>query len=162
MFTDKTGACSLGNAATSAEADKFKLLSRPGFDPAQFFLSVGSGQPHLEEWPVPTREPFDHQPPEFLGRNADMQELIALLNRHRAAVIIGVSGVGKTELAKQLLAGLWLGSRGQTRNTWLLFGWSTPNPPKKRESRLRSHWDCRRMELPTMEPCKERYLVIGC
>ncbi len=39
LFTDKTMR-SLGNAATSAEVDKFKLLSRPGFDPAQFFSTV--------------------------------------------------------------------------------------------------------------------------
>lgn len=91
----------LGNAATSAEADKFKLLSRPGFDPAQFSLAVGSGQTRLEEWPALTHPPFDQQPAEFIGRNEDMRELIAALNQKRAAIIVGVSGVGKTELAKQ-------------------------------------------------------------
>ncbi len=100
LFTDKTMR-RLGNAATSAEVEKFKLLSRSGFNPAEFFLSVGSGQTHLEEWPALTHSPFDQQPGEFIGRNADMRELIAALNQKRAAVIVGVSGVGKTELAKQ-------------------------------------------------------------
>jgi hypothetical protein len=102
LFTDPTMR-QLGNAATSAEVEKFKLLSRSGFDPAQFVLSVGSGQTNLEEWPALTAPPFDQHPSagEFIGRNADMQELIQKLNRHRAAVIVGVSGIGKTELAKQ-------------------------------------------------------------
>lgn len=100
IFTDETMR-ELGDRVTQAEAAKFKLITRPGADAAQFRLNVASGQAELSELPALTKPPFDQQPKEFIGRNDDMRELIEKLNQHRAAVLLGVSGVGKTELAKQ-------------------------------------------------------------
>lgn len=100
LFTDPAMR-SLGNQTTQAEAAKFKLLNYPGADPAQFYLTAGAGQTELRELSSLTRPPFDQQPAEFIGRNADMRDLIEKLNQHRAAVVLGVSGVGKTELSKQ-------------------------------------------------------------
>ncbi|HMZ17489.1 MAG TPA: tetratricopeptide repeat protein, partial [Blastocatellia bacterium] len=100
LFTDETMR-RLGDKATGEEIAKFKLLSRPGHDPAQFFLKPAAGEAQMHEWPELTAPPFDQHPPDYIGRNEDMQELIAALNKTRAAVVLGVSGVGKTELAKQ-------------------------------------------------------------
>ena len=102
LFTDPAMR-QMGNQATQAEAAKFKLLDYPGADPAQFYLTAARGQADLRELPALTAPPFDQHPSagEFIGRNADLRDLIEKLNQHRAAVALGVSGVGKTELAKQ-------------------------------------------------------------
>ena len=91
----------MGKQATQAEAAKFKLLNYPGADPASFYLTAASGQTELRMPPALTAPPFDQHPAEFIGRNDDMRDLLAAINTHRAAVVLGVSGVGKTELAKQ-------------------------------------------------------------
>ncbi|MGH9754741.1 MAG: tetratricopeptide repeat protein [Blastocatellia bacterium] len=100
LFTDPVMR-RMGNRATQIEASKFKLLNYPGADPARFYLTAASGQTELREPPSLTAHPFDQHPAEFIGRNDDMRDLLAALNTHRAAVVLGVSGVGKTELAKQ-------------------------------------------------------------
>lgn len=100
IFTDQTMR-RLGDQATQLEAAKFKLISRPGAQVAQFRLPVVEGEVEMLKLPTLTAHPFDQRPAEFIGRNDDMRELLAALNTHRAAVVLGVSGVGKTELAKQ-------------------------------------------------------------
>jgi hypothetical protein len=48
-----------------------------------------------------TQAPFHRRPPYFIGRNANMHAVVRLLQQHRAALVRGVSGAGKTELAKE-------------------------------------------------------------
>ncbi|HKQ78331.1 MAG TPA: CHAT domain-containing protein [Blastocatellia bacterium] len=100
VFTDETMR-KLGDQKTQAEAAKFKLIPRPGADATQFRLAIAQGEADMQALPTLTKPPFDQRPLEFIGRNDDMRDLLATLNTHRAAVVLGVSGVGKTELAKQ-------------------------------------------------------------
>ncbi len=100
LFTDETMR-RLGDQKTQAEVAKFKLIARPGADAAQFRLAVAEGEAEMRTLPALTQPPFDQHPAEFIGRNDDMRDLLAALNQHRSAVVLGVSGVGKTELAKQ-------------------------------------------------------------
>jgi tetratricopeptide (TPR) repeat protein len=83
------------------EIAKFKPLPNSGADSAQFRLPVADGQIEFHDLPALTGYPFHNQPKEFIGRNEDMRRVLACINDYRAVVILGVSGVGKTELAKQ-------------------------------------------------------------
>jgi hypothetical protein len=102
----------LGKAA-AAEAAKFKLLPEGGSHEERLFASLPSGQMTFNDLPALTDYPFDQQPVAYVGRNEDMHKLIAQLNARRAASVIGPSGVGKTELARQVAR--WLVARRRFR-----------------------------------------------
>jgi tetratricopeptide (TPR) repeat protein len=100
-------------AAAAAEAAKFKLLPEGGSHEERLFAGLPSGQMTFNDLPALTDYPFDQQPVAYVGRNEDMHKLIAQLNARRAASVIGPSGVGKTELARQVAR--WLVARRRFR-----------------------------------------------
>jgi len=100
-------------AAAATEAAKFKLLPEDEPHDDKLFAGLPSGQVTFNDLPALTGYPFDQQPVEYVGRSADMRDLIVRLNERRAASVIGPSGVGKTELAKQVAR--WLVARRRFR-----------------------------------------------
>ncbi len=100
----------LGGEGALAEARKFKLLPEDGdHDRPLPDLAAGAGPVDVIPLPALTQHPFDRRPARFLGREQEMQEVLERLRRHRAALVQGVSGVGKTELAKEVAR--WLVAR---------------------------------------------------
>ena len=93
----------LSREAALHEARKFKLLpeDQSHDTPLRSIASAGGpGAVRLAALPRLTQPPFHRRPPYFIGRNADMRAVLRLLQQHRAALVRGVSGAGKTELAK--------------------------------------------------------------
>ncbi|MDW8352307.1 MAG: CHAT domain-containing protein, partial [Anaerolineae bacterium] len=90
----------LGGRAAD-EAAKFTLLPADAQHDRRLFAGLPTGAVAFDDLPKLTAYPFDQQPAEFVGRDEDMRKLIAALNEVRAAVVLGPSGIGKTELAKQ-------------------------------------------------------------
>jgi tetratricopeptide (TPR) repeat protein len=101
----------LGSAAN--EAAKFRLLPEDAPHEDRLFAGLPAGQVTFDDLPALTDYPFDRGPVAYVGRGADMRDLIAQLNARRAAAVIGPSGVGKTELAKQVAR--WLVARRRFR-----------------------------------------------
>ncbi|MDQ3248630.1 MAG: ATP-binding protein, partial [Chloroflexota bacterium] len=64
-------------------------------------------------------EPFTRRPVRFLGRAADLHAVLTLLAARRAVLVKGVSGVGKTELAKE--SAHWLVARGRVQAQRIFF-----------------------------------------
>jgi tetratricopeptide (TPR) repeat protein len=102
----------LGTAA-AAEAAKFRLLPEDAPHNKRLFAGLPAGKVTFDDLPALTDYPFDQQPVAYVGRNEDMHKLIAQLNARRAASVIGPSGVGKTELARQVAR--WLVARRRFR-----------------------------------------------
>ncbi|MEM7134442.1 MAG: tetratricopeptide repeat protein, partial [Chloroflexota bacterium] len=100
----------------SAEARKFLLLP----EASNHDLSLAAA-PHanaaeqavqVDGLPAPAQIQLNHERPVFfVGRQGDMRSLIERLQREQAAMVVGVSGVGKTALAKETAH--WLVARGQ-------------------------------------------------
>jgi tetratricopeptide (TPR) repeat protein len=101
-------------ARAAAEAAKFTLLPANAPHEEMPFAGLPEGGVTLDNLPALTAYPFDQQPIEFVGRAADMLGLIETLNDTRAAVVLGPSGIGKTELAKQTAR--WLAARRRVRH----------------------------------------------
>ncbi len=100
----------LGTSAAMAEAHKFKLLPEDGdHDRSLPELTAGPGTVEVRPLPALTTHPFDRRPAYFVGREEEMQEVLSRLRQQRAVLIQGVSGVGKTELAKEVAR--WLVAR---------------------------------------------------
>ncbi|MCL6509735.1 MAG: tetratricopeptide repeat protein [Anaerolineae bacterium] len=100
-------------AAAATEAAKFKLLPEGASHDERLFAGLPDGQATFDDLPALTEYPFHQQPVAYVGRSADMRDLIAQLNKRRAASVIGPSGVGKTELARQVAR--WLVARRRFR-----------------------------------------------
>ena len=105
----------LPEKVAKAEAAKFKLLPDPGDH--DVVIACGAPPPgarvRIRPLPGLAHPPFHQRPPLFVGRNADLHALAQLLDRGRCALIKGVSGVGKTELAKEVAH--WLVGRRRAR-----------------------------------------------
>jgi tetratricopeptide (TPR) repeat protein len=98
------------------EARKFKLLPEDQSHDTPLRSIASAGEPgavRLAVRPRLTQPPFHRRPPYFIGRNADMRAVLRLLQQHRAALVRGVSGAGKTELAKETAH--WLVARDWAR-----------------------------------------------
>ena len=101
-----------GMGEADREADKFKLLPAPGANPEKFTLPAERGEVDLEGLPQIPPERFTHKPAdEFLGRGSDMANALKKLREKGAVCLLGASGAGKTELAKQMV--MRLAARGQ-------------------------------------------------
>jgi len=70
--------------------------------------------------PYPGLRPFEKDDAHlFFGREKQVQELVALLARHRFLAVVGVSGSGKSSLVKAgLLPALHLGAMGEEFPDW--------------------------------------------
>jgi len=107
----------LGRAKAEAEANKFMLLPADVPHDAPL-LAVGAGDERaaVELLPSLTADPFHKRPASFVGRAGDLHAVVQRLKAHRAILIQGVSGVGKTELAKEtarwLVARRWIAPAG--------------------------------------------------
>jgi tetratricopeptide (TPR) repeat protein len=100
----------LSRAKAEAEADKFKLLPADvPHDEPLLIAGDGDGSAVVEPLPALTAAPFHQRPASFVGRADDLYAIIQRLKAHRAVLIQGVSGVGKTELAKETAH--WLAAR---------------------------------------------------
>ena len=101
--------CRLGERVARAEARKFRLLPEDGDHDRPLWPAPPAGSVQIEPLPALTAPPFHLRPAHFLGRGEHMRDLLALLRERRAVLIQGVSGVGKTELAKEVAR--WLFAR---------------------------------------------------
>jgi|GEM_PF-3520081 len=98
-----------GEKVARAEARKFRLLPEDGDHDRPLWPAPPEGSARIEPLPALTAPPFHLRPAHFLGRGEHMRDLLALLRERRAVLIQGVSGVGKTELAKEVAR--WLFAR---------------------------------------------------
>ncbi|MCP4209898.1 MAG: CHAT domain-containing protein, partial [Halieaceae bacterium] len=110
----------IGAQAAMVEAGKFVLLPKGG-DHNQTLRGSDSGgeSVHVEPLPALTRPPFNQRPTHFVGRDSDLREVLQRLQIHGSVLIQGVSGVGKTELAKE--CGRWLVARGRVSAEYVAF-----------------------------------------
>ncbi|MGB9724693.1 MAG: CHAT domain-containing protein, partial [Chloroflexia bacterium] len=92
--------CRLGERVALAEARKFRLLPEDGDHDRPLWPALPEGQVQVEPLPALTRPPFHLRPARFLGRGEEMRDVLSRLRERRAVLLRGVSGVGKTELAK--------------------------------------------------------------
>jgi hypothetical protein len=99
----------VGEAGARAEAGKFRLLPKDGDHDRPLWPALPKGRAQVEPLPALTRPPFHLRPVRFLGREAQMRDVLARLRERRTILIQGVSGVGKTELAKEVAR--WLVAR---------------------------------------------------
>jgi len=51
---------------------------------------------------------FPSQPTQFIGRQADIDHIIQLLDTHQLVTLVGMGGMGKTRLAIRLGEYYWL------------------------------------------------------
>ncbi len=115
----------LGRDTAMQQARKFKLL--PEDQPHDEVLlvvraataPVASGPVQVQPLPQLTHAYFSPRPHYFVGRNEDMHALLQLLQQHRAVQIKGVSGVGKSELARETAH--WLAARGRINPAHTFF-----------------------------------------
>jgi len=101
--------CRLGERVARAEARKFRLLPEDGDHDRPLWPAPPAGSVQIEPLPALTAPPFHLRPAHFLGRGEHMRDVLARLQERRAVLIQGVSGVGKTELAKEVAR--WLFAR---------------------------------------------------
>ena len=101
--------CRLGERVARAEARKFRLLPEDGDHDRSLWPAPPEGSVQIEPLPALTDPPFHLRPAYFLGRGEPMRDVLARLRERRAVLIQGVSGVGKTELAKETAR--WLFAR---------------------------------------------------
>ncbi|MGB9873095.1 MAG: CHAT domain-containing protein, partial [Anaerolineae bacterium] len=101
--------CRLGERVALAEARKFRLLPEDGDHDRPLWPALPEGQVQVEPLPALTRPPFHLRPARFLGRGEEMRDVLSRLREQRAVLLRGVSGVGKTELAKEVAR--WLVAR---------------------------------------------------
>jgi tetratricopeptide (TPR) repeat protein len=101
--------CRLGEKVARAEARKFRLLPEDGDHDRLLWPAPPAGSVQIEPLPALTAPPFHLRPAHFLGRGEHMRDVLARLRERRAVLIQGVSGVGKTELAKEVAR--WLFAR---------------------------------------------------
>ncbi len=99
----------LGEKGARAEARKFRLLPEDGDHDRPLWPAPPEGSVQIEPLPALTDPPFHLRPAHFLGRGDQMRDVLARLRERRAVLIQGVSGVGKTELAKEVAR--WLFAR---------------------------------------------------
>jgi len=94
-----------------SEAAKFKLLPE-GANHAVALVTPAPTQAavQLQDLPRPSHPYLQDRPRHFIGRNDDMQQVLRHLRAERAVLITGVSGVGKTALARETAH--WLVARG--------------------------------------------------
>ncbi len=98
-----------GEAGARAEARKFRLLPEDGDHDRPLWPALPEGAVQVELLPALTQPPFHLRPPHFVGRGDPMRDVLALLRERRTVLIQGVSGVGKTELAREVAR--WLVAR---------------------------------------------------
>ncbi|MBC7226570.1 MAG: NACHT domain-containing protein [Thermoflexales bacterium] len=102
--------CRRGREALAlAEARKFRLLPEDSDHDEVLWPALPEGKVEIELLPALTDPPFHLRPARFVGRGEPMRDVLRLLRERRAVFIQGVSGVGKTELAKEVAR--WLAAR---------------------------------------------------
>jgi tetratricopeptide (TPR) repeat protein len=102
----------LGPAAIMREAGKFQLLPAGADHNRPLDMASGADGP-VKITPLPTlsKPSFVQAPPSVVGRSDDLRAVLQRLRQHRAVLIQGVSGVGKTLLAWETAR--WLTARRQ-------------------------------------------------
>ncbi len=110
-------------ADAAAEARKFVLLPPEADHNRRPFAHLPEGKPIFDLPPEPPSLPVPPPPPRFVGRQETMQQALRHLRQERAVLLLGVSGAGKTELARQLARYL-IGRRrfAPDRLFWLPLG----------------------------------------
>lgn len=100
-----------GSALAAFERAAATIDENFGADPTPDLVElrqqIEAGHPDIE-WRPP---PFSLRPPErigippmFVGREHELDDVTALLNRHRAVEIVGLGGIGKSSLAGEVAA----------------------------------------------------------
>lgn len=91
-----------------ARPGKFQLLPEGAdHDRPLALAGAADGPAQIALLPTLPRPSFIQAPPSMVGRNDDLQQILQRLHNQRAALIQGVSGVGKTLLAVHCAAGDW-------------------------------------------------------
>ncbi|MCC9076308.1 CHAT domain-containing protein [Litorilinea aerophila] len=100
----------LGESAQT-EAAKFRLLPTEADHHTTTLKAPPTSSPvRIQELPAISSSHFQQPAVGFIGRATEKLEVLRRLDRHRAVLIRGVSGIGKSELAREV--GRWLAQRG--------------------------------------------------
>jgi tetratricopeptide (TPR) repeat protein len=102
-----------------AEAAKFKLLPEEADWSVRLAESSAGDSVRIAHLPRPDAPAFRQRPAHFVGRNRDLATLLQSLEERRGLLIKGVSGVGKSELARE--AAHWLVARRRVDPAAVLF-----------------------------------------
>jgi predicted ATPase len=98
-------------ALAEGEAAKFRLLPERSDDHAAALFAPGlPAGPVTRVAPTASSHTLGARPETFTGRQRELHELIGHILDNRLTALIGMGGMGKTELAKE--AGRWLAARG--------------------------------------------------